>query len=267
MRLIFADDFTGNKLDDSKWNPCYFWDNLGCTNDGNFESEWYLPDEILVENGLLRLRARDNPVKGSDGKDYPYTSGMISSHDKFAFTYGYVEMRGKVPFGQGLWPAFWLLPASKEWPPEIDVLEVLGNDPETLYTTLHFKTADNSNLSYGNPLYTKSDLSAGFHTYAMDWEPQVIRWYFDGIEIYSVSANIPAQPMYLISNLAVGGNWGGYPDQTTRFPAYFEIDYIRVYRDPALPTPTPTRMPSPTATSTAGQMVVGTATPTATRSP
>jgi len=121
MVLIFADEFDGSALDDSKWNPCYPWGDQGCTNSGNAEEEWYLPGEILVENGLLRLRARENAVSGSDGKSYPYTSGMVSSHDRFSTTYGYFEMRAKMPRGKGLWPAFWLLPDSREWPPEIDI--------------------------------------------------------------------------------------------------------------------------------------------------
>jgi beta-glucanase (GH16 family) len=245
MELIFTDEFEGEALDASVWSPCYPWDDQGCTNGGNAEGEWYLPDEVLLQDGLLRLRGRPNPVKGSDGKDYPYTSGMVSSHGKFYITYGYFEMRAKMPKGQGLWPAFWLLPESREWPPEIDILEVLGHEPFTVYTTLHFKISDSPHLSYGAPYTSPADLSADFHTYAVDWGPRQITWYLDDQPIYDVSVNIPAQPMYVIANLAVGGNWGGYPDETTEFPAFFDIDYIRVYRDPALPTPTPTPTSTP----------------------
>ena len=233
MQLIFADEFNGPGLDANRWNTCYPWDKDGCTNAGNHELEWYLPDEVLVENGALRLRARQNPVKGSDGNSYPYTSGMVSSHDKFSLTYGYIEMRAKMPEGQGLWPAFWLLPQTREWPPEIDVLEVLCNDPSTLYTTLHYKTADNPHLGNGHSTYTTIDLSQDFHTYAVDWQKDLVVWYFDGREVFRVMSNVPAQPMYLIANLAVGGDWPGSPDQDTLFPSYFEIDYIRAYTDPA----------------------------------
>jgi beta-glucanase (GH16 family) len=234
MELIFADEFGGDQLDQSKWNPCYPWNNQGCTNEGNNEEEWYLPDEIQVEKGLLRLRARPNPVQGSNGKSYPYTAGMVSSHDKFSTTYGYVEMRAKMPKGKGLWPAFWLLPDTREWPPEIDILEVLGDDINTLHTTLHYKLEDAPHLASGkaNFLYP-TDLSAGFHTYAVDWSPGWVVWYFDGREVYRLGTNVPAQPMYILANLAVGGNWPGSPDEHTVFPAFFEIDYIRVYREKA----------------------------------
>lgn len=239
MELIFADEFNGSSLDTTKWNTCYPWDNQGCTNAGNHELEWYIPADVLVENGLLRLRARENPVTGSDGKHYPYTSGMVASYQKFATTYGYFEMRAKMPKGKGMWPAFWLLPTSLEWPPEIDILEVLGHDPATLYTTLHFKTKDIPHGSSGTNVYAGADLSAYFHLYAVDWEPDGIRWYFDGREVYQLEANNPAQPMYMIANLAVGGDWPGSPDKDTVLPNYFEIDYIRVYRDPKVPTPSP----------------------------
>jgi beta-glucanase (GH16 family) len=240
MQLIFQDEFEGSQMDPAKWIPCYPWDNDGCTNSGNNEEEWYIPQNVLVENGLLRLRALQQPVKGSDGKNYPYTSGMVTSFKKFFTTYGYFEMRAKMPMGKGMWPAFWLLPENEEWPPEIDILEVLGHDPHTLYTTLHFKTKEIPHLGNGGTIPTIPDLSADYHIYAVDWLPDHIAWYFDGAEVFRVTENIPAQPMYVIANLAVGGNWPGSPNEDTAFPNYFDIDYIRVYRDPALPTPTPT---------------------------
>lgn len=232
MQLVFADEFNASKLDTTVWNTCYPWDKQGCTNAGNHELEWYLPDEVLVENGLLRLRGRPWPVSGSDGNSYPYTAGMVSSHDKFSLTYGYIEMRAKMPKGKGFWPAFWLLPQSREWPPEIDILEVLGDDTTTLYTTQHYKTAESPHLSNGHPTYTVVDLSQDFHSYAVDWQKDLVVWYFDGREVFRVMSNVTAQPMYLIANLAVGGDWPGSPDKDTVFPGYFEIDYIHVYTDP-----------------------------------
>jgi beta-glucanase (GH16 family) len=234
LSLVFDDEFDGEMLDSTKWNPCYYWDNSGCTNGS--EEEWYLSDEIIVENGLLRLRARQNPVYGSDHRQHPYTSGMISSHSKFYFTYGYFEMRAKMPKGRGLLPAFWLLPENRVTPPEIDILEVYGDNTYRLLGTLHY-----DNGHHPGVVTSAVDLSADFHTYAVDWAPDHIVWYLDGKKYYSVQDHVPVLPMYILANLAVGTDSPCIcPNSSTQFPAYFEIDYIRVFRDLNLPTLTPT---------------------------
>lgn len=233
--LRFDDEFDGTVLDSRKWNTCYWWAiHGGCTNEGNKEPQWYQADDILLSgDGILRLRAQKRNVISDKGKPYGYTSGMIASHDKFAFTYGYVEIRAKVPIGKAMWPAFWLLPARKATPPEIDVLEILGERSNTVRMTLHYANdkgeARNSGKKYSGP-----DFAADFHTFAIDWRPERITWYVDGEERYQVDHNIPHEPMYLVANLAAGGAWYGYPDATTPLPAYFEIDYIRVYQPDAV---------------------------------
>lgn len=226
-QLIFQDEFIGTELDFSIWNTCYPWlDNGGCTNSGNNELEWYQPDDVFVENGLLKLQAQKRTING-----FPYSSGMISSHEKFDFTYGYIEARLKVPVGKGLWPAFWLLPSSREWPPEIDIHEILGHTTSTVHLTLHYKQPGFPHLSSGSS-YIGPDFSADFHTFAVLWEPQGITWYVDGVERYFVENDIPAQSMYIIANLAVGGDWPGSPDENTPFPSTYDIDYIRVWQNP-----------------------------------
>src|SRR5689334_16014125 len=124
-RLIFSDTFDAPALDTSKWSWWYAWwnENGGTNND---EREWYQRDDVLLEGNRLRLRAQKRRVNG-----YAYTSGMISSHGKFEFQYGYMEIRCKVPRGRGLWPAFWALGS----PPyaEIDVLEILGHEPNRVH--------------------------------------------------------------------------------------------------------------------------------------
>lgn len=233
-RLQFSDEFDGSSLDTTKWSTCYWWaTDGGCTNEGNKEPQWYQPDEVLLSgNGILRLRAQQRSVVSSKGKTYAYTSGMIASHDKFAFTYGYAEIRAKVPKGKAMWPAFWLLPARKDTPPEIDVLEILGERSSTVRMTLHYANDKGQDRTAGKK-YSGPNFATDFHTFAIDWTPQRITWYVDGQEQYQVDHDIPHEPMYLIANLAAGGAWYGYPDATTPLPAYFEIDYIRVYQPDA----------------------------------
>ena len=215
-------------------------ENGGCTNSGNHELEWYQPDEVFVENGLLRMRAQERSVK----EGFPYTSGMVTTHKKFSFQYGYVEARLKVPAGQGLWPALWLLPEDEHWPPEIDIHEVLGHQISTIYTTLHYTTDGKNHFSSGSS-WKGPDFSADFHTIGLLWEPHLIAWTIDGIERFAVTDNIPQEPFYLLANLAVGGDWPGSPNASTVFPSYYDIDYIRIYENTsymataALPTPTP----------------------------
>jgi beta-glucanase (GH16 family) len=237
--LLFNDDFEGTSLDTAKWTTCYWWDDHGCTIATNNELEWYQPDDVLVSNGTLKLRAQKRTISASDGNTYHYTSGVITSGRnssdttlpaKFVFQYGYAEMRAKIPGGQGLWPAFWLLPADHNSKPEIDVMETLGDKPNTIEMHFHYLAGDGSSDSSGSS-WTGPDFSADWHTFAVDWRPDAIIWYVDGIERwrYTDVTSIPAEPMYLLANLAVGGDWPGPPTASTPFPSYFEIDYIRAW--------------------------------------
>jgi len=224
--LKFNDEFNGTTLNANKWNTCYWWAPTGCTNKGNEELQWHQPDDVFVRNGKLHIRARKRSMNG-----YEYTSGMISSHDKYAFQYGYAEIRAKLPRGKGLWPAFWMIPQRHNaWPPEIDVMEYVGHDPTRVRMTLHYTTSrgnDKSDADWVGP-----DFSAGYHTFAVKWDPNSIIWYVDGVERkrYQVYNNIPHEPLYLVANLAVGGTWVAHPDRTTPFPSHYSIDYIRVWQ-------------------------------------
>jgi beta-glucanase (GH16 family) len=153
---------------------------------------------------------------------------VIASFDRFYFQYGYVEIRAQVPKGQGLWPAVWLLAQGADSAEEIDIMEVLGGDPGTVHTTIHYKRPTGQKMVKGYETHG-TDFSADFHTYAVDWEWDKIVWFIDGKEVFRVTDHVPHEPMYLIANLAVGGAWPGYPDQTTQFPATFRIDFIRVF--------------------------------------
>ena len=240
VTLLFSDDFDGSSLDPDKWTTCHYWDRGGCTG-SNGELQWYLPDDVLVSDGTLKLRAQERTVKASNGITYDYTSGMVSTGrntedlsipPKFAFQYGYAEMRAKIPKGQGLWAAFWLLPADHRPLPEVDVMEIIGRKFEKNYMVLHYESDDGTHLSSSRS-WEGPDWSADWHTFALDWQPTAMTWYIDGIPRfrYTKAVNIPAEPMVLIANLAVGGTWGGPPDATTPFPSYLEIDYVKVWSE------------------------------------
>jgi beta-glucanase (GH16 family) len=220
QHLIFSDEFNDGILNTSIWHTEYLW---GRTNSN--EAQYYVPDAFEFEDGLLRIRADQRNFHG-----FEYSSGILASYGNFAFTYGYVEFRAKVPSGQGLWPALWMLPDDRSKSGEIDVMEILGHEPHRAYTFLHFEDANGNSVDEGKS-HTGPDYSQEFHLYAVDWSKNLIIWYIDDVEVFRIEHDVPAHAMYLLMNLAVGGTWPGYPDESTSFPAYLEIDYVRVYQD------------------------------------
>jgi beta-glucanase (GH16 family) len=240
--LTFDDEFSSLSL----WNGSSgTWDTTppyvtiganGSTLSSNGEQEWYInsnyaPTKSItpwtVSNGILSLTADVAPASiQSSINNYQYTSGVLNTSQSFNQLYGYFAMRAKLPAGQGFWPAFWLLPQNGSWPPEIDIMEVLGNAPTTLYTTVHYS----SNNQYQTKSIPVPDTSAGFHTYAVDWEPNTITWYFDGQQVFQTPTPAGVNvPMYVIMNLAVGGGWPGDVNSTTPFPSSMQVDWVRVY--------------------------------------
>jgi hypothetical protein len=156
---------------------------------------------------------------------HPYASGLITTQPSFSQTYGYFEMKARLPRGQGLWPAFWLLPTDQSWPPEIDVIESIG-DPGVIYQTVHSKVADQA----GEKVEVPRDPD-GFHVFAVEWDPRWVVWYVDGRETARKPTPPDAdKPMYMLVNLAVGGHWPGAPDASTRFPAAMTVRWVRAYR-------------------------------------
>ena len=206
---------------------------------------------VLVKDGHLVLKA----LKTKKGDQDYYTSGKIKSQGKKDFTYGKVSVSAKVPIGQGLWPAAWMMPTDEgkygQWPKcgEIDIMEVLGNDPTTAYTTVHYGEPHcdqqaTHKLDFGN-------YADGFHEYSIEWEPGEMRWYIDGEKVLTVNDWFTAvdgedekpypapfnQPFFVQLNLAVGGDWPGNPDSSTDFNfAEFQVDYVRVYQKPSYDT-------------------------------
>ncbi len=235
--LIFHDDFDGSALNTKVWKTCYFNFKLGdsCYHDDG-ELELYRPGGVLVNDGNLTLQAKKQTVT-TFGRTFHYTSGMISSgpdvqggKEGFTFKYGYMEMRAKIAGGQGMWSAFWALPADLTWPPEVDAFEILGATPSIFYMTYHYAGANGSDVGDGTQ-WTGPDFSDGWHTFGLDWEPGSFTWYVDGVARRRyTSANVVAKPMYIVASLAVGGDWPGAPNATTPFPGLYQIDYIRVWQ-------------------------------------
>ena len=236
-RLVFHADFSAAKLDGRRWNRCHWWAEGGCTIASNSELEWYLPGQVRVRNGRVRLVAERRAVRGSDGKRYPYRSGMISSgppssttRAKYAFRYGRAEIRARVPAGKGLWSAFWLLPADRRSKPEIDVMEILGHRPETLEMHLHYRDREGHARQRGRE-WRDRGLRRGWHRFAVDWRPGRLAWLVDGVVRWRVRGKaVPSERMYLVANLAVGGEWPGAPNAATRFPSALVIDHVKVWR-------------------------------------
>jgi beta-glucanase (GH16 family) len=236
-RILFEDDFSTDQLNTAVWNTCHWWDDGGCTIDSNDEMEWYLPEQVSVSGGKLRLTAAPADTTGSNGKSYPFRSGMVTTGprsqggtSKFAFQYGSVEARVLLPEGRGLWPAFWMLPASSRSLPEIDILEVLGQEPSELIMHLH--PQDGSEPPSKVYRLPGANFAKAWHTLRLDWAPGHLGYFVDGRQVWRLTgARVPAEPMYLVFNLAVGGVYPGPPDDTTRFPATFAIDYVRVTGD------------------------------------
>jgi len=157
-----------------------------------------------------------------------YSSGLLTTKASFSQTYGLFEIRAKLPKGKGLWPAFWLLPENRAWPPEIDVLEVLGDNTKRLYVSWH-SNVGGKHTSDAKPIDVP-DMSEDFHTYSVVWEKDTLMWFFDDVQVASKPTPEDFHlPMYMLVNLAVGGSWPGSPDKSTQFPAKYTIDWVRAY--------------------------------------
>ena len=279
--MMFNDEFNGSSLNPNKWDTGLLWgpyfpinnekqlyvDTLGMHSDFSHSPFEFTGStlKITATPTSSNLQPPARPAEASsvwqprsyseyryngpseDGPGYQpsdvdYLSGIITTYESLKMTHGYVEMRAKLPAGQGLWPAFWLLNTHYvEDVPEIDVMEFLGHDVETLYHTYHYFDIEDNWRKISTPSFTvqNTDWTQDFHTYGMAWSPTEIIYYIDGLETRRITDEdylITGQAMYIIANLAVGGNWPGDPDASTPFPATFEIDYIRAYERKLQPT-------------------------------
>ncbi len=196
---------------------------------------WSGIDPFSINNGVLNIQAAVVPdALKSKVYGYSYTSGNLDTWASFSQTYGYFEMRAQLPAGDGLHPAFWLLPIDNLWPPELDVMEQRGQDRDTVIATAH-ANQNGQPLFYTAP-YEVQGATTSFHTYGLDWEPDYLTWYYDGKIVQRV-ATLPGmdKPMYMIVNMQLGGPWAGSPNAATTFPANFQIDYVRAYASASTP--------------------------------
>ena len=236
-KLVWSDEFNGTSIDTNHWK----FETGNHHGWGNHELEYYTDSSsnAYVSNGILHIVARRESTNG-----FAYTSARMKTQGFFSQEYGRFEFRAKVPFGQGYWPAIWLMPEHSSygsWPAcgEIDVMENRGGYPAVVQGTIHYAGTDGFHLQ-STEIFTfpQNEKATDFHTYLLEWNTNSISWSVDG-RLYETQTNwstanaaYPApfnQPFYLILNLAVGGIYGGNPDSSTVFPGEFQVDYIRVY--------------------------------------
>ncbi|MCU1267820.1 MAG: Hydrolase [Acidobacteria bacterium] len=242
--LAWSDEFdgpNGSAVDSAKWSF-----DIGGGGWGNNELETYTnrPANAAVQGGSLVISALKETYTGADNITRSYTSARLLTKNKFTQTYGRFEARIKIPYGQGIWPAFWMLGDnidSAGWPTcgEIDIMENIGREPAIVHGTIHGPGySGGSGITASYSLSAPQRFADDYHTYAVEWEPNVIRFYVDGL-LYRTRtpADLPAgrqwvfnHPFFIILNVAVGGGFPGNPDATTTFPQLMKVDYVRVYQ-------------------------------------
>jgi beta-glucanase (GH16 family) len=239
-RLVWEDDFDGSQVDPARWE---IQTGTGCPDLcgwGNNELQYYRSENTVVSGGFLTITAKEESFGGRD-----YTSARLRTRNLGDWTYGRFEMRARMPVGQGLWPAFWMLPTDAvygTWAAsgEIDIVEYLGQNPDRVLGTLHYGGAWPQNQSTSSTYVLPSGaFNDAFHEFALEWEPCELRWYVDGVLFktrnqWTSSGGFYPVPFderfHLLLNMAVGGNLPGPPDMSTVFPQELVVDWVRVYQ-------------------------------------
>ena len=233
--LVWSDEFDGEDINTENWTY-----DIGGSGWGNAELQYYTdrPENARIEDGELVIEAQreEERIQGRE-----YTSARLKTQGLQTWTYGRIEARMQIPTGQGIWPAFWMLGdniTTNSWPGcgEIDIMENIGREPQLVHGTVHgpgYSGANGVGNSYPHP--DGAAFADDFHVYAVEWEPEEIRWYVDDAHYGTVTVDdVPGEwvydhPFFIILNVAVGGHWPGYPDDTTVFPQQLRVDYVRVY--------------------------------------
>lgn len=274
--LVWQEDFNGKKVNTKDWNyetHAPGWVNAELQSYGPSAKNTYIKDGCLVIQAI-KTEKKDGTIE--------YTSGRINTQGKHTFTYGRFEARLRVPKGKGFLPAFWMMPDDEslygQWPKcgEIDIMEVLGDDVNKVYGTLHFGEPHGMVQGTMDAAEGTGNFADEFHIFAVEWEPGEIRWYCDGVNYKTANdwytkrpgfgeLTYPApfdQPFYIILNVAVGGSWVGYPDETTDFDpakddAKMYVDYVKVYQKKEYneDVEKPARAPVVAKTDASGNMI------------
>lgn len=222
-KLLWQDDFSGPTLNTRNWsvvNDAGGYQNASL----RLGTQYWTPSALSIANGMLTITAQPQSVGGK-----AYVSGALTTENKFAFKYGRVDIRANMPYGDGLWTAFWLLPVGQtiksDTTQEIDMLEYLGQAPGKPYFAHHYGFSGDEWCTFKG-----SYMSQGYHVYTLEWTAQALDDYIDGVHRCHVTAAIPATPMYLLMDMAVGGNFPIPVDSKTTFPQHTMIDYVHVYQ-------------------------------------
>ncbi len=234
--LVWSDEFDGEVLDASSWT--YEMGN-GCNKDlcgwGNNELQSYSdqPENIKLEDGKLIITALEEP----------YTSARIITQDKREYKWGRIDIRAKLPKGQGIWPAIWMLGENineVSWPAcgEIDIMELVGHTPNISHGTAHWGNSGEGSQFQGSSFSLSQDFADQYHVFTLLWKNNSMQWHVDETLFHTITTdntqgfNYPFNnEFFFIMNVAIGGNWPGEPDETTVFPQTMEVDYIRVFQE------------------------------------
>lgn len=227
--LVWNDEFNGESIDHTKWSH-----EVNGDGGGNNELQFYtdLAENSFIENGSLVIQALKKVYQGKS-----FTSARIRTINKGDWLYGRFDVRAKLPYGQGLWPAIWMLPTDwvyGGWPMsgEIDIMELLGQEPNKVYGTIHYGPAwPNNQHSGGSYTMPSGTFADDYHLFTCEWDSTGMRWFVDGAKYHTELHGQPFDKRFhMILNVAVGGNWPGSPTPSTPFPQRMSVDYVRVYK-------------------------------------
>jgi len=237
MTSIWADDFNETSLKSTNWN---FQIGNGCPNLcgwGNNEIQYYKQENVILQDGYLIIKAEEETIGTNK-----YSSSRINTQNKFSFHYGRIDVRAVLPVGQGIWPAIWMLGDDIEtlgWPAsgEIDIMEMIGGNgrEKTIHGTAHWENNGSHAMLNGDYSLSSGTFNDEFHVFSIIWNAESIRWYINDIKYHEIDItqqdlNEFQKDFHFLINLAIGGDWPGNPDNTTNFPQYFIVDYIRVFQ-------------------------------------